>query len=107
MSGAARDIKKNLAVSIPYFSETTSGKITFPFLEKAILGTERVLKQLRLGNLDRIFLASNCPSEVKKDLTINAGLVGATLIDLELSNEELGVLCKKNFFITVLGIVKE
>ncbi|PIZ51389.1 50S ribosomal protein L30 [Candidatus Woesearchaeota archaeon CG_4_10_14_0_2_um_filter_33_13] len=74
---------------------------------KAILGTERVLKQLRLGNLDRIFLASNCPSEVKKDLTINAGLVGATLIDLELSNEELGVLCKKNFFITVLGIVKE
>ena len=30
LSGEARESKKNLAVSIPYFSETTSGLITLP-----------------------------------------------------------------------------
>ena len=74
---------------------------------KVVVGAERVLKKLNAGGLEKIFLASNCPPKIKSDLLHDAGLVKVTVIDLEQNNEELGVLCKKNFFISVLGIVEE
>ena len=71
---------------------------------KAIIGTQRVLKQLRAKKLSKIFLARNCPEKVKNDIHYYAQLANVPVVQLEQTNEELGVICKKNYFIAVAGI---
>lgn len=70
---------------------------------KVIVGKERVLKHLREKSLAKVFLASNCPKDLKEDLANFAKLVKVPVIELTLNNEELGLFCKKNFFIAVLA----
>ncbi len=71
---------------------------------KVILGTKSVLKNLKIGLLSKVYLASNCPPQVKKDIAYYAGLVKLPVVVLKLDNEGLSVLCKKHFFISVLGV---
>ncbi|MEK6900888.1 MAG: ribosomal L7Ae/L30e/S12e/Gadd45 family protein [Nanoarchaeota archaeon] len=75
--------------------------------KKVIIGTEQVLKQLRAKKVHKIYLASNCPVQVKDDIMRYALLAGVPVTELPQTNEELGVFCKKNFFISVLGIPGE
>jgi uncharacterized protein len=70
---------------------------------KAVIGKEQVLKQLRTKSLNKVYLASNCPKDLKADLTHYAKLTKTAVVELDLDNEELGLFCKKNFFIAVLG----
>ena len=71
---------------------------------KAIIGTERVLKELKKGRLSKVILAKNCPEKSRRDINYYAQLVKIPVAELEQDNEELGVLCKKNYFVSVLGI---
>ena len=71
-----------------------------------ILGTERAVKGLKLGKIDKVFVSSNCPSRSENDLNYYARLSGAELHKLEYPNDELGVICKKPFSISVLAVVK-
>ncbi len=71
---------------------------------EAIIGTERVMKALKEGRIQTVYVASNCPATVKGNLLQYAGLSGAEVLDLEMTNEELGVFCKKNFFIVLVGL---
>ncbi len=72
---------------------------------KAVIGFKMVLKLLRAGKLSQVFLASNCPSQLKEDVERYALLAEVPVIPLALNNEELGVLCKKNCFISVAGVM--
>ena len=72
--------------------------------KKAVIGTERVLKELRTRKLQKVFLASNCPDKIKKDVQYYAQLAEVPVMELKMDNEELGVFCKKNFFVSVIGI---
>ena len=72
--------------------------------DKAIIGTARTVKGLQSGKLSAVYLASNCPKDVEKSITHYANLCGAKVVDLQLDNEELGVFCKKNFFVAVIGV---
>lgn len=74
---------------------------------KIIVGTEKVLKRLRENKIKKIFLASNCPAKIKDDINHYAKLAKIPVIELNLNNEELGLFCKKNFFVAVLGITEE
>ena|SRR3989338_3998736 len=69
---------------------------------KAVLGTASTVKRLQAGTLGKIFLASNCPDTIKKEIRHLAGLSQIQIAELGLDNEELGVFCKKNFFVSVL-----
>ena len=71
---------------------------------KAIIGTSSVLKALRAGDDIRVFVASNCPSNILDDLTSVANANEKQIIKLDLSNEELGLFCRKNFFVSVLAL---
>ncbi len=70
---------------------------------KAVIGKEQVLKQLRTKSLSKGYLASNCPKDLRADVTHYAQLTKTPVVELEFNNEELGLFCKKNFFIAVLG----
>ncbi|HLD80172.1 MAG TPA: ribosomal L7Ae/L30e/S12e/Gadd45 family protein [Candidatus Nanoarchaeia archaeon] len=72
---------------------------------KAVIGKEMVLKQLRAKTISKLYLASNCPANLKSDLVHYAALAKVPVIELDLDNEELSLFCKKNFFITVLGTI--
>ncbi len=73
---------------------------------KAILGTERVEKALNAKTLAGVYLAKNCPADVEESLRHYASLANIPVVSLELDNEELGVFCKKNFFVAVAGIMQ-
>ena len=74
--------------------------------KRVVLGTKQSLKSLKDGLLSKVYLAKNCPSDVKDDVVYNAGLVNVPVVALKLDNEEIGSLCKKQFFISVLGVKK-
>ena len=71
-----------------------------------LIGTERTIKNLKLGNVERVFLSSNCPQNVEKDLDHYASLSKADIVKLQYPNDELGVICKKPFSISVLALLK-
>ncbi|MBI2575017.1 ribosomal L7Ae/L30e/S12e/Gadd45 family protein [Candidatus Woesearchaeota archaeon] len=72
--------------------------------KKAVMGTAQAVKQLKLGRLQKVFLTSNCPQSVKKDIAHYSKLSGCKTEILSIPNDELGVVCKKQFSISVLGI---
>lgn len=71
-----------------------------------IIGTQRTVKYLKLGKLSRVYISSNCPIEVKNDLAYYGELSETPILELEQTNEELGAICKKSFFISVLSVLK-
>ena len=76
---------------------------------KVVFGVDRVLKNLNKNKnkINKIFLANNCPVQVKGDIIRYAKLAEVSVVELDQSNEELGVICKKNFFVSALGIIEE
>ncbi|MFH1642309.1 MAG: ribosomal L7Ae/L30e/S12e/Gadd45 family protein [Nanoarchaeota archaeon] len=74
--------------------------------KEIIIGTERTLKSVKLAKLSHIFLSANCPEDVIEDITHYAKLTSVKVIKLNVPNDELGVVCKKPYSISVLGIVK-
>ena len=73
---------------------------------KMIIGTERTMKGLRQGKLEKVYLSSNCSEDVKNDIKHYSQLSNVNVVELSQPNEELGVICKKTFSISVLGQLK-
>ncbi len=71
---------------------------------KAVIGTKEVITSLRSNDLVEVFLSSNCPPEVEKDLLHMTSLNDIKTTKLTQGNDDLGVVCKKPFSISVLGI---
>ncbi len=74
---------------------------------KLVIGTARTVKQLKQGRIKAVYITSNCPDSVRENVKKYAGLSKADVVEIELPNEELGVVCKKPFSISIAGIVKE
>ena len=74
--------------------------------DEIIIGTDRTLKNLRRGHISRVFTASNCNQKVKADLIDYSRISNAELVELQYANEDLGVVCKKPFSISVISILK-
>lgn len=74
--------------------------------EKLILGKEKTMKELRKGNLVKVFIASNLDAQTKKDLEYYKEINDFELVDANMTNEELGTLCRKPFSVAVLGLLK-
>ena len=74
--------------------------------ETVIVGSERTLKSLKLGKISKVLLSSNCPARIEKSIMHYSALSGAEAIKLKYANDELGVICKKPFSISMLGVLK-
>ena len=74
--------------------------------KKLIIGTERTIKNIKLGRIDRVFLSANCPEKVEEDINYYKKMGDFKVIKLEHPNDELGAICKKPFLISVLSILK-
>lgn len=67
--------------------------------EKIIYGTERTLKNLRLGKTKTVFLSGNCPDSIKEKIK----KYKTEIIELAETSEELALICKRPHSITVLS----
>ena len=74
--------------------------------EKVVIGTQRTLKELKRGSVERVFVTSNCPPAIEQDIDHYTRLSGAEKIKISLPNEELGIICKKPFSISVVSLLK-
>ena len=74
--------------------------------KKVVIGAERVLKELKAKRVQKVYLASNCPAKLHEDVKYYASVGEIVVVDMAYSNEELGVFCKKNFFVSVLAIAE-
>jgi len=71
-----------------------------------VIGSERTLKKLKLGKVDKVIVSSNCSDKVYDDVKHYASLSKTETVKVPYPNEELGVICKKPFSISILSILK-
>ena len=73
--------------------------------EKIVFGEDRILKLLKLGKLKVVFLSNNMKKDVEDEIENLAKLSKIEIVKLGIPNNEVGVICKKPFSISVLGTV--
>lgn len=73
---------------------------------KVILGKDKSLKALKLGNAKLVIAASNCSPEVLADVKRYAGLAGIPVHIFDGDSVELGLVCGKTFLVNVLAILE-
>ena len=73
---------------------------------KLTLGTNTALKALKQGALATIFLSANCKQQIKDDIEQHAKISKIEVVQLSQPNDEVGIICKKPFAISVLGLRK-
>ncbi|MBW3013343.1 ribosomal L7Ae/L30e/S12e/Gadd45 family protein [Candidatus Woesearchaeota archaeon] len=76
-------------------------------LEKGqvVIGTDLTMKNLRLGKIEKVLITKNCPTEVKEEILRFSDEV--KIEQLDKTNTELGIICKKPYAISVIGYLKE
>lgn len=73
--------------------------------DKLVIGTDKTVKLLKLGKLAKVFIANNTPEITENDLNYYSRINNVEISKLKIDNEELGVLCKKPFSISVIGLL--
>ena len=68
-----------------------------------VIGSNNVISRLKNGKLKKVFMASNCRNDIASDVERYCKINVIELIKMDKTNEELGILCKKPFSISVLG----
>lgn len=71
-----------------------------------IVGTDRTLRGLKLGKIKKVYLSSNCAEKTSRTIEHYSKLCKAVVVRLKYPNDELGILCKKPFSISVLSVAK-
>ena len=71
--------------------------------QKIIVGAKHTLRALKEGNITRVFLATNCPDTLRKDIIHYARLAKAEVEQLSQASDEVSLLCKKNFLVSVVS----
>lgn len=74
--------------------------------QKVVIGTNQVVKKLKQGSLSKVIIAANCPEITKKDIMHFTNISKVELININVPNSELGIICKKPFFVSAIGVLK-
>ena len=72
--------------------------------DKIVIGTEKTVAGLKRGEVKKVFLTTNCPKEVVADIEHYAKLSGADVQSAGMENDELGIICKRQHSVSVLGV---
>jgi len=72
--------------------------------KKAVIGTEETIKLIRQGKIMKVFLSSNCAPQAKDDIERLCKINNVEIVELAQNNDEIGVLCRKPFAISVVGV---
>ena len=73
---------------------------------RVIIGSKRTIKMIKNGKIEKVFLAKNTPEDIKNDILYYSKLGNIEVEILNYTNEEIGLLLKKPFKISVVSILK-
>jgi large subunit ribosomal protein L30e len=74
--------------------------------KKVTIGTAATVKALKADTLKRVVIAKNASDVTKNALNRYKAVGGVSVEEIDVSNDELGTMCKKPFSISLLGIRK-
>ncbi|MGC9079543.1 MAG: ribosomal L7Ae/L30e/S12e/Gadd45 family protein [Nanopusillaceae archaeon] len=74
--------------------------------KRIVIGTNRTLKMIKNGKVEKVFLAKNTPENIKNDIIYYSKLGNFEVEILNYTNEEIGLLLKKPYKISVISILK-
>ncbi len=63
--------------------------------KRLIFGTDRTIKGLKTGKIEKVFLSSNCSKTAREDIMHFGRLSKAEIVSLEMPNDELRIVVKK------------
>ncbi|MFP4523604.1 MAG: ribosomal L7Ae/L30e/S12e/Gadd45 family protein [Candidatus Nanoarchaeia archaeon] len=72
--------------------------------DKLLLGMKSSIKAIRKATVSKVYLAKNCPEVIVEDIKHYAALSGVTVERLTINCDELATMCKKPFFVSVVGV---
>lgn len=72
--------------------------------DKLLLGMKSNIKAIRKASVSKVYLAKNCPEVIVEDIEHFASLAGVAVERLTINCDELGTMCKKPFFVSVVGV---
>jgi large subunit ribosomal protein L30e len=72
--------------------------------KNVIFGSEETIKQLKLGKVKKVFVSRNCKEDVKERIRHYCEVGNVELVEMKEANDELGVICKKPFAISVVSV---
>ncbi len=73
---------------------------------KLVIGAKSVSKAIKNDSVSAVFVSSNCPADVKKDVAYYGSVSKAEVVDFSGNAAQLGQFCGKPFKIAILGIEK-
>jgi len=74
--------------------------------KRLVIGATSTLSGIRNNTIARVIVANNCDRKILKSLEQYSKISGFEIVRLDMPAEEIGVMCKKQFGISVLGILK-
>lgn len=74
---------------------------------KIVIGSNEAVKKIKLGKVAKVFASNNCPKGVQSDLEKYSKVEEIEFVVLDKDSDELGIICKKPFSISVLSILGE
>ncbi|OYT41437.1 MAG: 50S ribosomal protein L30e [Candidatus Altiarchaeales archaeon ex4484_43] len=74
---------------------------------KLVIGSNKVIKTLLVGNPKLIILSSNCPDSVREGIVYYSRLSKIPYSIIKDDSIELGSICGKPFPVSAIGIVDE
>ncbi|OYT41159.1 hypothetical protein B6U80_02030 [Candidatus Pacearchaeota archaeon ex4484_26] len=70
-------------------------------------GTKQTIKQVKLDKIKEVFLAKDCYEEIKERIENYAKFSKMQVKNLEQNKDELALICKKSFPISIISVLKE
>ena len=71
---------------------------------KAVFGERETVKLLKQGKLSKIYLSQNCKKTSKEDVEQYGKLAQVEIMQTAYRNDELGILCRKYYAVSMLGV---
>ena len=75
-------------------------------LKKVLLGSNSVIRGVKIGTVKTVVHASNFPEKVLSDLNYYKSVGGITVEKFNGNSKQLGELCGKPFNILIVGLKK-
>ncbi len=72
---------------------------------KLVLGEERTIKNVKAGRARKVFISKNCKADVFADVKRYAEVAGVIVVEIPLTADEVGALCRKQFGVSILSTV--
>ena len=74
---------------------------------RLVMGSNSVIRGIKLGKIETVIYASNIPENKKRDLSYYSNISAFNMKMFSGNSAELGELCGKPFSILMVGIAKK